>query len=245
MNMLRKIIYSLTFIVSLNVGAQTSAEGHAKLAVAKEYEQRLYPSFTQEIFTKTVDAYHDAGTIFLALVSKQKENKLQNSYYALYAWLQEAELLEALNRSRLICDIYVNSFDQFIPAAQYKEYTPTDISQLQYDTTYTKTLWLLFYKTQECHKDMFTVKYGELLKKYINQSNSSMPELYIAVMQAYVNVDLYTESFLAFQDYLSKCKGMKLTSDQKLALKKAATDLKNKSTEALSAEQKKQLEKCC
>ncbi|MBI3234423.1 MAG: hypothetical protein HYZ42_10345 [Bacteroidetes bacterium] len=241
--MIRKTIVFLLILSSSYIQAQTMSEGKAKLNEAKELEQRLYPTFTQEILTKTMDAYHKAGEIFHTIMTTKTEEKVTASYYNLYAWLQEAELLEAMNRHRAICDLYVNTFDHFIPALKVKEYKQTEINQIQYDTTYIKTLWLLFYNTQECHKDLFTVKYGMILKNYITKDNKLMPDVYITTIQSNVNIDLFKEAYDEFVDFTVKCKGIKLSTDQKAALKKALFELKSKSGDALTSPQIKEIEK--
>lgn len=70
--------------------AQSFEDGLKKIEFAKETEQRLYPTFTHEIFTKTVNTYHDAGNLFYQLLTDQNTNQIRNSYYGLYSWLQEA-----------------------------------------------------------------------------------------------------------------------------------------------------------
>jgi hypothetical protein len=238
-------VLSFLFILFIfqSIQAQSFDDGLRKLEIAKETEQRLYPTYTQEIFSKTVTSYHEAGHIFYNLLNTQEHNKLKNSYFTLHSWLLESELLEALNKSREICDIYVNTFDLFVPANKFDTYNQKDINKTQYDTTFTKTLWLLYYNTIECHKDIYTIKYGNLLKNYITKGDQNKVDLYINIIQSNVNIELFSDAFQTCKEYTVACKGLKINEEQKNALHKALNDLKQKSGESLTEEQKKELDK--
>lgn len=220
-------------------GAQQD-EGRIWLEKATRLEQQLYPTFTQEIFTNTVNAYHEAGQWFFHAIPNGGDRKSYFSYYCIYAWLQEAELREAMNQSRPICDIFVNTFDKLLTP---KEFQPSaDLTVLGYDTLYQKTLWILFYNTQECHKDLFAAKYGNLLQKYISYSHAAAPDIYIVPVQANLNIGLLEEAYEGFVAFKSVNKYLKLTSEQKLAFRKTLSDLKTRGAEVLKAEQLNELD---
>lgn len=102
---------------------------------------------------------------------------------------------------------------------------------------------MLFYNTIECHKDLYTVKSGNILKQYISKGNQLKVDIYTNIIQSNVNIELFEDAYNICKEYMTTCKGSKLNEEQKTLLQKAVNDLKQKSGDTLTAEQKKELDK--
>lgn len=233
-------IFIIAFLGGVTQLVAQTEDGKKWLEKANRLEQQLYPTFTQEIFTNTVNTYHEAGQWFYERIQTGGAQNSYYSYYCVYAWLQEAELREALNQSRPICDIFVNTFDALVAPGDFK--ASAELTHMGYDTLYQKTLWILFYNTQECHKDLYAAKYGVLLQKYIKPNHAAAPDIYTVPVQCNVNIGLYEEAYEGFVSFRELYKSLKLNSEQKMAFRKTLTDLKSRGAEVLKENQIKDLE---
>jgi hypothetical protein len=227
---------------------QSFDEGQKKLAEAKNLEHSLYPSFTEELFNQTIKAYHQAGETFFSLNNSiESDKKVYASYYTLVAWGNEGEMEEALNRYRPVCDIFVNTFDQLIPAekvSQFKQNPAFTVSQNDYDSVWNKTLWMLYFNTIQAHKDIFVIKYGSLLKTRLKADDKALSEVLLNILQSNLNLNQATEAYILCEEWFAKNKISKPKNEELQAqLSQCLNVLINNYASSLSAEQIKNLER--
>ncbi|MSQ78495.1 MAG: hypothetical protein EXR21_02300 [Flavobacteriaceae bacterium] len=207
--------------------AQSVQTAFAKYEEGRQLEERLYPNFTDEVFTKTTAAYDQAGKEYYSMLLLGEENHISMSYHTMQAWLAEGELLEAMNRYRSVCDLYVNTFDNLLQPTKFNEEKNNGgVSKRDYDSIWTKTLWLLYFNTVQAHKDIYVMKYANILKVYLPPSDPGMQSLLIQIVQSSLSLSLSLESFAGLEDIFFR-KNLKWTDEQKSAIKRVVATLRS------------------
>ncbi len=224
----KKNTFTLLCLLALGfANAQSVQTANAKYEEGKRLEERLYPNFSDEVFTKTTAAYDQAGREYYSLLLLGEENRISMSYHTMQAWLAEGELLEAMNRYRSVCDVYVNTFDNLLPPTKFNEEKNTGgVTKSDYDSIWTKTLWLLYFNTVQAHKDVYVLKYANILKSYLPPTDPGMQSLLIQIVQSSLSLSLSVESFAGLEDIFLR-KNLKWTDEQKTAVKQAVATLRS------------------